>query len=175
MVIVTKWVRYDWSLANLPAPIALPDGCELGLAGPTERSVVLETVLAAYASDPVWQPHLDAIRRRMGPRIDETLGRSDTAYLIVRHEGTWAAVSGVARRHWTDQNLLTGICVLPAHQRQGIGRALLLASLHEVRRLGSGTARVYTEPGSLADRKIYPLFGSVRTPDVSYPGAAAPS
>jgi len=173
VISANAWVRYDWDLAQLPRPDALPEGYELGTARPDDRETVLETVLAAYGSDPVWRPHLDAIRGRMGPRIAETIGRLDAAYLVVGHAGAWAAVSGIAREHWTDQNLLTGICVLPAHQRRGVGRALLLASLRGLCTLGCHDARVYTEAGSLADQKIYPLFGSVRTPNVDYPGAAA--
>jgi ribosomal protein S18 acetylase RimI-like enzyme len=137
--------------------------------------MVSEIVLAAYGSDPVWRPHLDAIGARMRQRIAETIGNQDTAYLVVRHAGICVAVSGIAREHWTDQNLLTGICVLPAHQRRGVGRALLLASLHALCGLGCRHARVYTEADSLADRKIYPLFGSVRTPNVRYPGGATPT
>lgn len=63
--------------------------------------------------------------------------------------------------------------MLPEHQRRGVGRVLLFASLHGLCALGCRHARVYTEAGSLADRKIYPLFGSVRTPNVHYPGAVA--
>jgi len=32
-------------------------------------------------------------------------------------------------------------------------------------------AQVYTERASVADRKIYPLFGSRREENVQYPGA----
>ena len=81
------------------------------------------------------------------------------------------AVSGIAKEHWTDQNLLTGICVLPEHQRKGLGRYLLGLSLLRLKEMGVQKAQVYTESGSLADKKIYPIFGSHREEGVRYPGA----
>jgi ribosomal protein S18 acetylase RimI-like enzyme len=165
-----NWVRFDWRLSQLPNPIPFPDDYVAGVAEESDRGVILTTVLEAYASDPVWQRQLSAIRMRMEQRLDETLGEPDNAYLVVRRRDRIVAVSGVARKHWTDQNLLTGICVLPDHQRQGIGRALLLASLYTIKSFGCATARVYTETNSLADQKIYPLFGSTRSSGVSYPG-----
>jgi len=51
-----------------------------------------------------------------------------------------------------------------------LGKYLLGLSLGRLRAMGLRQARVYTENGSLADRKVYPLFGSVREEDVEYPG-----
>ena len=165
-----KWVRFDWNLDRLADQIAFPAGYVQGAAVPANRTELLTTLLKAYASDQVWKPQLTAIQARMQRRLDETIGREGNIYLIVRSDEKIVAVSGVARDHWTDQNLLTGICVLPGHQRLGIGRALLLASLYALREMRCATARVYTEHNSLADRKIYPLFGSTRTSGVQYPG-----
>lgn len=165
-----RWVRFDWNLAALPEPIPFPAAYTVDSAHESDRDEMLRTVLNAYASDPIWQRHLSAILLRMTQRFDETLGLPNNTYLVVRRRGWIVAVSGVARDHWTDQNLLTGICVVPAHQRKGIGRALLLASLHAVKAFDRKTARVYTETNSLADRKIYRLFGSTRTAGVTYPG-----
>jgi N-acetylglutamate synthase-like GNAT family acetyltransferase len=165
-----RWVRFDWNLSELPVPIPFPATYTIDSAPESDRDEMLRTVLKAYASDAIWQRQLSAILLRMTQRFDETLGLANNTYLVVRRRGGIVAVSGVARDHWTDQNLLTGICVVPDHQRKGIGRALLLASLHAVKAFGCETARVYTETNSLADRKIYPLFGSTRTSGVSYPG-----
>jgi len=161
------------------------------------------------------------IEQRLTERILTTLGMPDTDYLAAECGGRLTAISGVAKAHWTGQNLLTGVCVLPSHQRQGLGASshnlthnsspmmtqnvmrktqclcgfskahsesgyvtnsyigyvtmrlgkyLLGLSLGRLRAMGLRQARVYTENGSLADRKVYPLFGSVREEDVEYPG-----
>lgn len=95
----------------------------------------------------------------------------DADYLVARRGKKFVAVSGIAKEHWTDQNLLTGICVLPEHQRKGLGRYLLGLSLLRLKQMGLRKAQVYTESGSLADKKIYSLYGSQREEDVRYPGA----
>lgn len=114
---------------------------------------------------------MDGIRERMTDRIKTTFGRGDADYLVARRSGEIVAASGVAKEHWSDQNLLTGVCVLPEHQRKGLGRHLLGLSLLRLRQMGLRKAWVYTESGSLADRNIYPLFGSRREEGVRYPGA----
>lgn len=77
-------------------------------------------------------------------------------------------MAGISQRHWTNQNLLTGICIAEEHQRKGLGTTLLFQSLISLRNAGLEIATVYTEENSVADKKIYPLFGSVRTSNVEY-------
>jgi uncharacterized protein len=166
------WVRHRWNLP-LSIPSTHVDGYTIRTAAAHERDAVLRVVLAAYASDPIWLPMMEGITRRMTRRIDETFGSNGAAYFVVAdRDGAIAAVSGVAESHWTDQNLLTGICVLPPHQRHGLGAALLAESLRWLQSRGLKEARVYTERGSLADRKIYPRFGSTREEGVDYPALA---
>src|SRR5687767_2732201 len=54
-------------------------------------------------------------------------------------------------------------------------REIMALSALRLREMGLMTAKVYTEAGSLADRKIYPLFGSTREEGVDYPGFASVS
>jgi GNAT superfamily N-acetyltransferase len=168
-----SWVRYTWDLAGLTgADQEPPSGFHLVAAAPHDEAAVLEVVLEAYGSDPVWAAMLPAIERRMRARVAETLGRPSCEYIALTQQDRAVAISGIAREHWTDQNLLTGVCVRPEFQRRGLGTFLLGYSLERLRRIGLATARVYTESGSLADRKIYPLFGGRREEAVVYPGAA---
>jgi len=152
----------------------VPQGYQERIASTADRIQVLDLVLRAYGSDALWRPHLSSIATRMHHRICQTLGHPGTAYLTVESSGEVAAVSGVAVSHWTDQNFLTGICVHPNHQRQGLGRFLLGRSLQWLQMQGVLEAQVYTEFESLADRKIYPLYGSTRVLDVPYPGSQLP-
>src|SRR5437588_11440793 len=165
----TNWVRFDWQLAHLGEPPEMP-GYQFDRAVGADRNRLEEVVLEAYASDPIWNSIVDGIRRRMSARIDETLGSPGAAYMVALDDRVIVGVSGVARHHWSDQNLLTGLCVLPDHQRRGIGTRLLYESLRQLRAMGLETARVYTEEGSVADIRLYPKFGSVRTSGVQYPG-----
>ena len=165
------WVRYTWDLQGLSTNSPRPTGYLFRSAAPGELNTVIDVVLSAYRSDPIWEPLMADIKQRMTERILTTLAAQETDYLAAEHRGRLVAVSGVAASHWTDQNLLTGICVLPNHQRRGVGKYLLERSLWRLREMGLQQARVYTQAGSLADRTVYPLFGPVREENVEYPGA----
>lgn len=165
------WVRFTWNLSAAHLPTVAPTGFEVFQAGPELAADVLDIVTDAYASDPVWKTMLPAITERMRVRIAETISDPDCEYLLLRHGDELTAVSGIALEHWTGQNLLTGICVRPAFQQQRLGTFLLGYSLYRLRARGLTSATVYTEQGSLADRKIYPMYGGAREANVDYPGA----
>ena len=164
------WARHTWNLDDAKIRLAAPEGYDFDSASPDEGQRIMHVVLSAYASDPAWESMMAGITERMTGRIKTTLGSEGADYLVARRGGEIVAASGVAREHWTDQNLLTGVCVVPEHQRRGLGRHLLGLSLLRLSRMGLRQANVYTEAGSLADRKIYPLFGSRREEGVRYPG-----
>lgn len=166
------WVRFSWNLRTINVHTSPPVGYQFSSAVRDERSEILHVVLAAYASDPVWVSIMDGFKQRMTERIETTPGNNGSDYLIAKHGENIVGVSGVAKTHWTDQNLLTGICILPTHQRRAIGTHLLGLSLLRLREMGVDLAKVYTEAGSLADSKLYPKFGSRREEVVSYPGLA---
>lgn len=169
-----RWVRHRWNLSGVHFTLSLPPGYRERSATAADGVRVLDIVIRAYGSDAVWHPHLPVIATRMHHRIRQTLGQAGAAYLMVESGNELVAVSGVALSHWTDQNLLTGICVHPNHQRRGLGRFLVGRSLQWLQTQGVLEPQVYTEFGSLADRKIYPLYGSTRLADVSYPGSQPP-
>ena len=166
----TVWVRYTWDLQELSSDFAVPMSYSYRSVSRSEAAVVIDVVLSAYKSDPVWQPLMADIEQRLTERILTTLGVPETDYLAMENDDKLFAISGLAKSHWTGQNLLTGICVLPKHQRRGLGKCLLGLSLRRLRAMGLSRAVVYTENGSLADRKVYTLFGSVREQGVEYPG-----
>jgi predicted N-acetyltransferase YhbS len=166
------WVRYSWDLNTAHLTLEAPAGYIFDSASSDEEQAVVKVVMSAYGSDPIWQPIIMDIQNRMFERIRTTLATDGSDYLVARSGGEIVAVSGIVKKHWTDQNLLTGICVLPEHQRKGLGRYLLGLSLMTLKEMGVQMAQVYTESGSLADIKIYPMFGSRREEGVRYPGAA---
>ena len=170
----SRWVKHRWNLRGVEFRLARPAHYAERNAAPTEAVQILDVVLRAYGSDPIWPPRLLAIATRMHHRIRQTLGHPGTIYLLLERGDQLAAVSGVAVSHWTDQNFLTGICVHPDHQRRGLGRYLLGRSLQWLQEQGVLEPQVYTEFESLADRAIYPLYGSTHVMDVSYPGSQTP-
>lgn len=164
------WVRYTWDLQDFNPDIRIPSGYSFRPVTNAEIDVAIDVVLSAYRSDPVWRPLMASIEKRLTERIRTTLGMPDADYLAAEHGVRVVGISGVAKYHDTDQNLLTGVCVLPSHQRRGLGKYLLGLSLARLCEMGLRQARVYTENGSIADRKVYSMFGSTREDNVEYPG-----
>ena len=154
----TIWVRYTWDLHDFNPDLSIPAGYTFRSVARADVDVAIDVVFSAYRSDPVWRPLMADIEQRLTERILTTLGMPDTDYLAAGSGGGLVAISGVAKFHWTGQNLLTGVCVLPSYQRQGLGKYLLGLSLGRLRAMGLQQARVYTKNGSLADRKVYSLF-----------------
>src|ERR1051325_385787 len=162
------WVRYEWDLGKVNALLTAPEGYSFRSARRDELAKVTALALSAYASDPAWVGLLAGIRQRITERVAATIGTLETEYLGAEWHGQIIAISGVAKQHESRQNLLTGVCVSPFHQRQGLGRYLLNVSLIRLREFGLSHARVYTTAGSIADRKLYPAYGATRTERVQY-------
>jgi uncharacterized protein YaiE (UPF0345 family)/N-acetylglutamate synthase-like GNAT family acetyltransferase len=169
-----RWARHAWNLETLEFRLNPPASYVERVATSADAVSLLDLILRAYGSDETWRAELPAIATRMGHRLRQTLGQSGSEYLVLDCDGDAVAVSGVTVSHWTDQNLLTGICVHPDHQRLGLGRFLLGRSLQWLQGRGVLHPQVYTEVDSLADRKIYPLWSSTRVADVVYPGSQQP-
>lgn len=166
----TGWVKFTWQLDQIPErdlPM-LPAGYDLRIVGTGHFSELLQIVVGAYNTEPVWNKIIHEITIRMKERIGNTLGQAQNKYLAIFHTDQIVAVSGVCQYHWTNQNFLTGICVSKNHQRQGLGTYLLYNSLKTLHASGLTYASVYTETGSLADIKIYPLYQSKRIENVEY-------
>ena len=164
------WVRFDWPLTGRSFTVDTPPGYHLRPAQPQDREAMLRVVARAYASDPVWSGMTDDINRRVGGRIRASLGHPHVHFVVCECAGQLVGLNGVALTYDTGQNLITGICVEPAHQGRGVGTALLGRTLEWLRDEGLSHATVTTDGQSNAAR-IYARFGSVRTDNV-HPGDA---
>lgn|GEM_PF-3572780 len=162
-------MRFRWPLKGRQFAVPLPSGYEIRLVRKDEATSATRVVVDAYASDPVWRSMMPSITSRMTERVARAFDSSDSGVICATHRSQVIAISGVAESHWTGQNFLTGICVLPQHQRRGVGNCLLGASLTWLRDRGLEAAQVVTEEGSIADAKVYPRFGSERIRGVEYP------
>jgi uncharacterized protein YaiE (UPF0345 family) len=165
-----SWVKFKWDLkklADFHSPI-LNGKYTFRTAQKEDLIEIVNTVVAAYETDSIWGKIINDIKPRMTERINTTFSQPQSKYLLIQFENKIVAVSGVSQLHWTNQNLLTGICVAQEHQRKGLGTYLMYQSLLGLRNSGLEIANVYTESGSIADKKIYPLFGSVKIKNAEY-------
>lgn len=162
------WVKYVWDLPGQVFEMPLPAGYEVRSGRLGEAEMLAEVSVAAYASNPTWAPMIKSIRQRMTDRVMQTFGDEGSEYFCVVKDDEVVAVSGMAEKHWTRQNFLTGPCVLPEHQRRGLGVCLLAISLDWLQERGLAKGVVFTEENSIADKKVYPHFRFERIVGVEY-------
>jgi GNAT superfamily N-acetyltransferase len=166
-----RWTRFDWMLdqADLRSPI--PDGYTIRSAVSADIGQMMEVIVAAYRSDPVWSGLEADIERRVGGRIRRLLGPTggiDGAHFIVAVRAkNIVGLNGVAVRHESEQNMITGICVHPKHQGRGLGTALLGCSLAWLRDQGVKRVTVTTDIRSAA-AAVYGRFGAIRKDGASF-------
>lgn len=166
----TNWVRFDWTLAGRCFEYSLADGYRLRAAQADDLAPMQNVVAAAYASDTIWAGKTDAIEQGVVARIRARISDSTAHFVVATHGGDIVGLNGVSLTSSTQMNLLTGICVDPAHQGRGLGVALLGQALTWLRDQGLESATVTTDAGAVAAR-IYDRYGATRTPNVTYLGA----
>ncbi len=162
------WVRFAWVLPGRQFEAPPPDGYRLRAAGPADGPGMIRAIVAAYASDPAWADMLADIERRQRERVGRLLGSGSAHFIVAEYGEHIVGASGVAISHPMRQNLITGICVDPAHQGRGLGSALLARSLAWLRDAGLPEAVVITDKAANA-AALYARFGALRTEGVAYP------
>lgn len=165
----TTWLRYEWPLTDREFKTRLADGYRLRAANDGDLDAMSTVVASAYTSDPSWDGMIDDIKRRVMARVRERIGDPEAHFAIAEFEGKIAGLNGVAVSSPTHMNLITGICVDPKHQGQGLGVALLGYSLAWLRGQGLATASVVTDPNAVAAR-IYARFDAVTSPEPNASG-----
>lgn len=168
------WLRFSWRLPGAAFIAAAPAGYQVRAAQQNECEAVVASALAAYGTDPTWAPMMERIRERLSARIRATLGAPGTRYAVAVKDGAIAGVSAASLERHDGHNLITGVCVVPAHQGRGLARALLCDNLTWLRDQGLDEAQVFTNPASVAAQRVYPLFGArvAEAPDYRAPEAA---
>jgi hypothetical protein len=76
----TGWVRFDWPLTGQIFTVDIPPAYHLRPARLEDRGDMRRVVASAYASDPVWRGLTDDINRRVGGRLQASLGPSPSPF-----------------------------------------------------------------------------------------------
>jgi GNAT superfamily N-acetyltransferase len=166
----TKWVRFDWMLTGRDFEISLADGYRIRAAHSDDLAAMQDVVANSYASDAVWAGKTDAIEQGVGARLRERVSDPGAHFVVAVSDGRIVGLNGVALNSPTKMNFLTGICVDPAHQRCGLGAALLGQALVWLRNQGLESATVTTDIDAVAAH-VYNRFGAQRTHNVTYPAS----
>ncbi len=66
------WTRYRWDLSGININLQQPSGYIFRSSSSTELDSIVQVVLFAYGSDPIWKPRIAGIEKRMRERISAT-------------------------------------------------------------------------------------------------------
>lgn len=168
------WLRFSWRLPGAAFIAPPPAGYAIRAATKDECEEVVKAALAAYETDETWVTMMGRIRERLSARIRATLGTPGTHYAVAVKDGEIAGVSAASLERHDEHNLITGVCVAPAHQGRGLARSLLLDNLAWLRDQGLEEAQVFTDPRAVAAKRVYPMFGAQvdEAPEYRAPEAA---
>ncbi len=167
---------------ELPAGTRLPsvpEGLRLRLLAPEDRDAFVSLYARAYVEPwgPYWlepSPNVEADGRMFFDRFISPSGEWNSSLIrkgtLAYGEGARMTGSVVMGRDNSGRPYLAGLMVDPAFQWRGIGRALLLRSLHEVRRLTGDPVALSVLRGGPA----YGLYGSVGFREVGLPAFRLP-
>ena len=94
-------------------------------------------------------------------RITQLLQAGDTVVLLAGGGPDGLAVLRFRRAIWSSglECYLAELYVTPARRRQGFGRALMEAALHEARERGADTMDIGVDEPDLAARRLYESLG----------------
>ena len=109
----------------------------------------------------------ESIQRRVGKRIAQRLNDPTACFVLAVNQGRVIGLNGAALASPTGQNMITGVCVDPAHQGRGLGAALLARSLEWLRDQGLAQATVTTDAAAAAAR-VYARFDAIRVENTVY-------
>ncbi|MBV9657669.1 MAG: GNAT family N-acetyltransferase [Verrucomicrobia bacterium] len=167
---LTQWTRFEWTVGRLPVePPPLPPHYAIHLAEREEKAAVWKVVNDSLALDPAWNASFTELRPHLRAQLDEVFDHGqrrdgDVACCLALTHGTRiVGVSMVSLEPAAENHLLTGPCVYSEYRNRGLGTALLLYSLCELR--DAGLTRIYGVTKQCpAARFVYPKFGGQSVP-----------
>lgn len=158
---IVRWRRFTWELAKLP-PLdnRLPAYFTFREAARDECKVVRAMVMTSFALDSAWSDALKVFRERMEAQIETVFQRESVPAIVVTHGVRIIAASVLSTEADTENNLVSGPCVLSEYCNRGIGTALLHHSLRQLRSAGLERAQGITKENVPACKFVYSKFGS---------------
>lgn len=139
-------------LVNLPAPV-LPDGYSIRAARGLEEAAALAEIHVAAFTRAAWTPEL--YRRYMqAPGY-----AAEREYVVVAPDGTFAAFTVTWHDCLNRTGLLEPVGTHPDHRRRGLGKAVVLHTLHQMKAAGMNCATVANTADNEASRALYAACG----------------
>jgi len=161
---LVRWKRFIWDLSKLP-PLEnkLPGHFGFREASREEGKAIYGMILTSLTLDSAWSDVLNSFRDRLEMLVDLAFQRESAPGIVVTHGTRVIAASVLSTEVDGDSNLISGPCVLSEYCNRGIGSALLLHSLRQLRKAGLDHAAGITKENVAACKFVYPKFGSTNS------------
>jgi GNAT superfamily N-acetyltransferase len=159
---LVRWMRFTWDLTKLPALKSEVDShYPIRVAVPEDEKMVRSVISSAFSLDMDWSDTLKSLRDHFEAQIDKVFTEKEVPCIVVLHGARIIGASSLDANKETENNLLSGPCVLAEYRNRGLGTTLLHRSLSFLRDAGLDKARGITKYNVPAAKFIYPKFNSV--------------
>jgi ribosomal protein S18 acetylase RimI-like enzyme len=157
-----KWTQYTWDLAQIPEDTISGDvRGDLRLAEKSDQEQCEEVMKRAIITERAWSSFGDGRIADFFALVPFCFANEPTAEVVVWEDGRRiVGLSGLFLDPDAPRQLVTGVCVFEEYRCRGGGEALLLRSLHRLKKHGMKSASVVTRDNLTAARFLYPKFGS---------------
>ena len=154
-------MRFTWDLTKLPELKSEADShYNFRVATQDDEKMVRSVISSAFSLDMDWSDTLKSLRDHFEAQIDKVFTEKEVPCVVVLHGTRIIGASSLDTSKETENNLLSGPCVLSEYRNRGLGTILLHRSLLMLREAGLDKARGITKYNVPAAKFIYPKFNS---------------
>src|ERR1700677_2436212 len=158
---LVRWMRFTWDLTKLPELKSEADShYNFRVATQDDEKMVRSVISSAFSLDMDWSDTLKSLRDHFEAQIDKVFTEKEVPCVVVLHGTRIIGASSLDTSKETENNLLSGPCVLSEYRNRGLGTILLHRSLLMLREAGLDKARGITKYNVPAAKFIYPKFNS---------------
>jgi ribosomal protein S18 acetylase RimI-like enzyme len=162
---LVRWTRFTWNLAKLPGvQDDLGPHFSFRPARDDEQEAVWTVAQRSFLLDADWSDTFKIFSDHLETRIEETFLQKENHCLVLTHGSRIIGVSVLCMQQESDNQLISGPCILTEYRSRGLGTALLGRSLLSLREGGLDQAHGVTRQNGTAAKFVYSKFNSTSVP-----------
>ena len=163
---LVQWVRFTWELDKLPTlGAALPAHYFLTVANRADEKELRAVIGRSFIQDASWGDAIHEVNSMLDGWLERAFELEKSGIcLALRHGLRMIGASILLPDPAAGNHLTPGPCVLMEYRNRGLGTALLVESLRQLRAAGLSRAVALTKNNAPVAKFLYPKFNGVVTP-----------
>jgi len=163
---LVQWVRFTWELDKLPAlSDALPAHYFLTAATRDDEKELRAVIGRSFVQDTSWGDAIHEVNSMLDSWLERAFEPEKSGIcLALRHGLRMIGAAILLPDPAAANHLAPGPCVLMEYRNRGLGTALLMESLRQLRAAGLSRAAALTKNNAPAAKFLYPKFNGVVSP-----------